>query len=39
VNRGGASAAEILALAGQIAAAVEARFAIHLEMEPVMVGF
>jgi UDP-N-acetylmuramate dehydrogenase len=39
VNRGGASAAEILALAGQIAAAVEARFGIRLEMEPVMLGF
>src|ERR1035441_5458767 len=39
VNRGGASAAEILALAGQISAAVEARFGIQLEMEPVMVGF
>jgi UDP-N-acetylmuramate dehydrogenase len=39
VNRGGASAAEILALAGQISTAVEARFGIRLEMEPVMVGF
>jgi UDP-N-acetylmuramate dehydrogenase len=39
VNRGGASAAEILALASQIATAVEARFGIHLEMEPVMLGF
>jgi UDP-N-acetylmuramate dehydrogenase len=39
VNRGGASAADILALAGQISAAVEARFGIHLEMEPVLVGF
>jgi UDP-N-acetylmuramate dehydrogenase len=39
VNRGGASAAEILALAGQITAAVERRFGIRLEMEPVMVGF
>jgi UDP-N-acetylmuramate dehydrogenase len=39
VNRGGATAAEVLALAGQIAAAVEARFSIRLEMEPVMVGF
>jgi UDP-N-acetylmuramate dehydrogenase len=36
---GGASAAEILALAGQISDAVEARFGIRLEMEPVMVGF
>jgi UDP-N-acetylmuramate dehydrogenase len=39
VNRGGASAAEVLALARQIGAAVEARFGIHLEMEPVLVGF
>ncbi|HEY1209127.1 MAG TPA: UDP-N-acetylmuramate dehydrogenase [Terracidiphilus sp.] len=39
VNRGGASAAEILALASQIIAAVEERFGIRLEMEPVLVGF
>ena len=39
VNRGGASAAEVLALAEQIGAAVEARFGIRLEMEPVLVGF
>jgi UDP-N-acetylmuramate dehydrogenase len=39
VNRGGASAAEILALAAQITNAVEARFGIRLEMEPVLVGF
>ena len=39
VNRGGARAAEILALAGEIGAAVEARFGIRLEMEPVMLGF
>jgi UDP-N-acetylmuramate dehydrogenase len=39
VNRGGASAAEILALAGQIIAAVVRRFGIRMEMEPVMVGF
>jgi len=39
VNRGGASAADILALAGQITAAVEGRFGIRLEMEPVMLGF
>jgi UDP-N-acetylmuramate dehydrogenase len=38
-NRGGATAAEVLALAGQITGAVEARFGIRLEMEPVMVGF
>jgi UDP-N-acetylmuramate dehydrogenase len=39
VNRGGASAADVLALAGQITAAVEERFGIRLEMEPVLVGF
>ena len=39
VNRGCAAAAEILALAEQINTAVEARFHIRLEMEPVMVGF
>jgi UDP-N-acetylmuramate dehydrogenase len=39
VNLGGASAAEILALAGQITAAVEDRFGIRLEMEPVRIGF
>jgi UDP-N-acetylmuramate dehydrogenase len=39
VNRGGAAAAEVLALAHLIAAAVEVRFGIRLEMEPVMVGF
>ena len=38
INRGGASTAEVLALAVQIEAAVEARFGIRLEMEPVMVG-
>ena len=39
VNRGGATAAEILALAEKIANAVEAKFGIRLEMEPEMVGF
>lgn len=39
VNRGGAGAKEVLLLAGQINAAVEARFGIRLEMEPVLVGF
>jgi UDP-N-acetylmuramate dehydrogenase len=39
VNRGGACAADVLALAGQISDAVEAHFGIRLEMEPVMVGF
>ena len=39
VNRGGATAAEILALAAQISAAVETRFGVQLEREPVLVGF
>jgi UDP-N-acetylmuramate dehydrogenase len=39
INKGGASAADVLALAGQITDAVEARFGIRLEMEPVLVGF
>jgi len=39
VNRGQATAGEILALAGQIAAAVQTRFGIALEIEPVQVGF
>lgn len=39
INRGGAAAAEILALAGQISARVEERFGIRLEMEPVRMGF
>ncbi len=39
VNLGGANAAEILALAEHITSAVEARFGVRLEMEPVMVGF
>ena len=39
INRGGATAEEIIALASEIAAAVEAQFGIKLEMEPVMVGF
>jgi UDP-N-acetylmuramate dehydrogenase len=38
VNRGGATAKEILALRDQIVAAVEAKFRIHLEAEPVLVG-
>jgi UDP-N-acetylmuramate dehydrogenase len=38
INKGGAKAAEILALAEKIAAAVEARFGIRLEQEPVLVG-
>ena len=39
INKSSATAAEILALAQQISAAVDARFAIHLDMEPVQVGF
>jgi UDP-N-acetylmuramate dehydrogenase len=39
INRGGASAAEILALAKLITRAVEDSFGIRLEMEPVMVGY
>lgn len=39
INRGGATASEILALAGQISAAVEEKFGVRLEMEPVLVGF
>jgi UDP-N-acetylmuramate dehydrogenase len=39
VNRGGATAEQILALAEKIRVAVEARFGIRLEMEPEMVGF
>jgi UDP-N-acetylmuramate dehydrogenase len=38
-NRGDATAAEILALASQINDAVEARFSIRLEREPVLLGF
>jgi UDP-N-acetylmuramate dehydrogenase len=39
INRGGAPAKEILALAGEIRDAVAARFAIRLEMEPELLGF
>jgi UDP-N-acetylmuramate dehydrogenase len=38
-NHGGASAAEVLALARRISAEVKLRFGIRLEMEPVMIGF
>jgi UDP-N-acetylmuramate dehydrogenase len=38
-NRGGATAAEILALAREITGVVEARFGVPLEMEPVLLGF
>ena len=39
VNRGGATAKEVLALAEEISGAVQARFGIRLEMEPELVGF
>ncbi|HVC45808.1 MAG TPA: UDP-N-acetylmuramate dehydrogenase [Terracidiphilus sp.] len=39
INRGGAMATEILALAAEIREAVRARFQILLEMEPVLLGF
>jgi UDP-N-acetylmuramate dehydrogenase len=38
INRGGATAKEIVALRDQIVAAVDARFRIRLEQEPVWVG-
>jgi UDP-N-acetylmuramate dehydrogenase len=38
INRGGANAAEVVALRDQVIAAVEARFAVHLEPEPVWLG-
>jgi UDP-N-acetylmuramate dehydrogenase len=39
INRGGATAKAILELAGEISTAVEDRFGIRLEREPVLVGF
>jgi UDP-N-acetylmuramate dehydrogenase len=39
INRGGAKAADILALAAQIGGSVEELFGIQLEMEPVLIGF
>jgi UDP-N-acetylmuramate dehydrogenase len=39
VNRGGATARDILALADRIRSSVEQRFGISIEMEPVLVGF
>jgi UDP-N-acetylmuramate dehydrogenase len=38
-NRGGASAADVMALAEEIQAGVETKFGIRLEMEPVRRGF
>jgi UDP-N-acetylmuramate dehydrogenase len=39
VNRGGATAVEILALAEDIRATVASRFGVTLEMEPIQLGF
>jgi len=39
VNRAGATSEEILSLANEIRAAIESRFAISLEIEPILVGF
>ncbi len=39
VNRGDASAKEVLALAEKISGEVEARFGIRLQREPELVGF
>jgi len=39
VNRGGATASEILGLAAQIRSAVEKKFEVVLQPEPVLVGF
>jgi UDP-N-acetylmuramate dehydrogenase len=39
INRGAACAIDVLTLAAEIRSRVEARFAVALEMEPVMVGF
>ena len=39
VNRGGATAAEIVALKDEIQRHVEQEWGVRLEMEPVMVGF
>jgi UDP-N-acetylmuramate dehydrogenase len=38
INRGGATAKEVLSLADEIKSAVRSRFGISLEMEPVLVG-
>jgi len=39
INRGGATAREILDLAGEIRRAVHARFGVLLEPEPNLLGF
>jgi UDP-N-acetylmuramate dehydrogenase len=39
VNLGGATAAELLLLRDAVVAAVQEKFAIHLDQEPVMLGF
>ena len=39
INRGGAAAAEIMALAARIRSTVEERFGVRLEQEPVLLGF
>lgn len=39
VNRGGATAAEVLTLAREIQDRVQEKFGVRLEMEPVLVGF
>jgi UDP-N-acetylmuramate dehydrogenase len=39
INRGGATARDVLALAERIRSAVRERFGVALEMEPVLVGF
>ena len=39
INRGGATAKDLLALAEQVNSVVQDRFGIRLQMEPVMVGF
>jgi UDP-N-acetylmuramate dehydrogenase len=39
INRGGATAADVMALAERIRAAVEERFKVRLELEPVLLGF
>ena len=39
VNRGGATAAEIVALRDAVIAGVESRFGVRLEQEPVLLGF